>query len=966
MKQFNLSLVIILFLFISFQGISQETASLQYLSPVPGSELNSRETNIIFNCVEEIDGFSLTKNLINVNGSISGIHDGEFILSGDAKTILFNPYTSFAAGETVTVSLNSGIKTNLNKLIETVSYKFTVTPLQEPIKLDPIERLELGISAKDFNSSKINFNRVQTDSLPPDFPTITTGVVNNPSEGNIFLTNFTLGPNDTSGFFITIADNDGNVVKYKRISPFPAFDFKVQPNGLLSYADVESFFGGFGYCEFKILDTTLAVVDSFQCGNGYQAEIHDFQLLPNGHALLFAYDPQPVDMSVIVPGGNPNATVIGGIIQELDQNKNVIFQWRSWDYIPITDSYSNLTANTIDYVHLNAIEADDDGNILFIGRSLSGVTKISRATGEIMWKLGGKQNDFTFINEHPENAPDYISGPHDIRRIDNGNITIFDNGDAHNPPYSRGVEYELDEQTLTATLVWEYQNDPDIYSFAMGSVQRLPNGNTLIGWGSASSTGGPILTEVHPDNSIALELFYPLEVASYRSFKFPWASGLPAASVIINEVLEGNTYTFNNTTDTTGVKIKFNQLTTILYNSVEVERFEYAASNLEFNGRAPESYPTRSSITTAGITSLNIDVWFKLDHYPQIVNPESTVIYHRPTIGVGVFTAVPTTYLAGSNELYVTGLTSSGEFIFGYPDVPVVPTIPGLVSPLNNQLVNQNDSLELEWSPTGFADKYYLQVSTEQNFNTTVVDDSNLTTLEYTLSSLQQEQDYYWRVKSKNLAGWGGWSDEWTFTSTESFLDLTFPDGGETWKTDTSMVIRWDHNILDSVRLELYRDDVFYSVVVDSFYSVTGGYKWVLTDSIPDGSTYKVKIMNLDGSLVDMSQNNFSIIYIPVSVTQVEEIATDFRLEQNYPNPFNPNTTIKYSIPVQSEVSIKVYNSIGEKITELVNLNQSAGSYQVNWDAENLPSGIYLYSIEAIPNDGSALFQSVKKMILLK
>ena len=234
------------------------------------------------------------------------------------------------------------------------------------------------------------------------------------------------------------------------------------------------------------------------------------------------------------------------------------------------------------------------------------------------------------------------------------------------------------------------------------------------------------------------------------------------------------------------------------------------------------------------------------------------------------------------------------------------------------------------------------------------------------MSSLLQEQDYFWRVKSKNLAGWGGWSDVWSFTSTQSFLDLTFPDGGENWKTDTSMVIRWDHNILDSVRLELYRDDVFYSVVVDSFYSVTGGYKWLLTDSIPDGSTYKVKIMNLDGSLVDISQNNFSIIYIPVSVTQVEEIATDFRLEQNYPNPFNPNTTIRYSIPVQSQVSIKVYNSIGENITQLVNLNQSAGSYQVNWDAENLSSGIYLYSIEAIPNDGLALFKSVKKMILLK
>jgi len=97
-----------------------------------------------------------------------------------------------------------------------------------------------------------------------------------------------------------------------------------------------------------------------------------------------------------------------------------------------------------------------------------------------------------------------------------------------------------------------------------------------------------------------------------------------------------------------------------------------------------------------------------------------------------------------------------------------------------------------------------------------------------------------------------------------------------------------------------------------------------------------------------------------------DEIIYNYVLEQNYPNPFNPGTTIRYSIPTQSNVRLRVYNSIGENIAELINAIQSAGSYEVSWDAANVASGIYFYSIEAIPVDGSEFFRSVRKMILLK
>jgi len=103
----------------------------------------------------------------------------------------------------------------------------------------------------------------------------------------------------------------------------------------------------------------------------------------------------------------------------------------------------------------------------------------------------------------------------------------------------------------------------------------------------------------------------------------------------------------------------------------------------------------------------------------------------------------------------------------------------------------------------------------------------------------------------------------------------------------------------------------------------------------------------------------------PVGVID-EILVNDFILEQNYPNPFNPGTTIRYSIPTQSNVKLRVYNSIGENISDLINANQNAGSYEVSWVAENFASGIYFYSVEAIPSDGTKIFRSVRKMILLK
>ena len=119
-------------------------------------------------------------------------------------------------------------------------------------------------------------------------------------------------------------------------------------------------------------------------------------------------------------------------------------------------------------------------------------------------------------------------------------------------------------------------------------------------------------------------------------------------------------------------------------------------------------------------------------------------------------------------------------------------------------------------------------------------------------------------------------------------------------------------------------------------------------------------------AFVQVAQNS-SVVQsatIPVQnlVTGVAEgngVATEFSLAQNYPNPFNPSTTINYSLPKPANVSLKIFNSLGQEISFLVNEQKEAGFYQATWNA-NVPSGIYFYRLQA------GEYVETKKMILLR
>jgi hypothetical protein len=105
-------------------------------------------------------------------------------------------------------------------------------------------------------------------------------------------------------------------------------------------------------------------------------------------------------------------------------------------------------------------------------------------------------------------------------------------------------------------------------------------------------------------------------------------------------------------------------------------------------------------------------------------------------------------------------------------------------------------------------------------------------------------------------------------------------------------------------------------------------------------------------------------LYDPNGIDAVEQpknlLLTNYKIYQNYPNPFNPTTIIKYELPKTSHVVIKIYNSIGEEITTLINKTQPVGSYSVNFNAKSLSSGVYFCRIVA------GDWVSTNKMLLIK
>ena len=210
-----------------------------------------------------------------------------------------------------------------------------------------------------------------------------------------------------------------------------------------------------------------------------------------------------------------------------------------------------------------------------------------------------------------------------------------------------------------------------------------------------------------------------------------------------------------------------------------------------------------------------------------------------------------------------------------------------------------------------------------------------------------------------------GWMAGWDYNSGLGMVGKT-TDGGETWENQSPAGI----NTLE----DIYFVDEYMGWVVGTggiiLHTTDGSENWISQESGTSNNLLSVHFANentgwavgengtilktINGGVMDLTDNNNSVQ------------PADFFLHQNYPNPFNPITNISYILPSESQVKLSIYNPLGELVETIVNEKQNAGKYDAVWNAGTHPSGVYIYTLDAVSLNGDNQTKISKKMLLLK
>jgi hypothetical protein len=187
---------------------------------------------------------------------------------------------------------------------------------------------------------------------------------------------------------------------------------------------------------------------------------------------------------------------------------------------------------------------------------------------------------------------------------------------------------------------------------------------------------------------------------------------------------------------------------------------------------------------------------------------------------------------------------------------------------------------------------------------------------------------------------------------------LFSPNGGEIIEGGNNYLITWYHNgQIPFMNIDFSADSGNnWILIADSVISTQNSYNWLVPNI--NSESCLIRIGDFPCAY-NQSDSVFTITY-PVSTKTEEKLPTEFSLEQNYPNPFNPKTSIQYAVGSGQFVTLKVYDVLGNEIATLVNEEKPAGSYDAEFYAEGLTSGIYFYELMA------GEYSNVKKMLLLK
>ena len=820
-----------------------------YLHPRPNSRHISTQTQLLLKVAPEPSHRLVASDFtFTVQGEKSGSHSGQTIVSDN--TIIFKPSEPFLPAEKIDVTL----KIKRDDQGQPFRYAFFTNdaidiPDLRPSTLDESDAALLLSKKKIANQTYGALSMINGVAVPGDFPRFNFDVLKDDvAPGKIFIQNWIGSP------YIIIFENDGTPYAYQRVEE-RARDFKVQLNGQLTRryrADLHCFVG---------LDNQFAITDTFRCTNGFGTDEHELQITEDDHYFLIALGGHREDMSKLVAGGDPNAWLLDNHVQEFDEHGNLVFEWLCTDHFDVRDAvHENLTGGRIDYVHMNSIGIDNDGHIIISSRHLSEVTKIHRHTGEIIWRLGGENNQFEFLNTSHQ-----ISYQHDARPVPGkpDHYTVFDNGNFHNPRFSRAVEFALDTGAKTATMVWEYRF-PDGATGWMGNAQRLPNGNTYINWADGSL---PKATEVTANGEVVYQGNFVDYTHTYRAFRFDWNHVFGAPQLLVESLPDRVTLIYNKFGDK-------NIKNYLVYGGTSRQNMSHLAT------------------TTVPYLELN-DLQDNTFYYFKVQTE--------------------------SNEGVKSDFSNIAEAFVKF-------TKPG-----QNMIVNGDFSQ---------GDSGWDFLARDEAVGSGGIEDGAFHV------QIDEGGDSYWKVQLIQ--------EEFPIIQGRKYL----------FEFDA----RADGNRLMEPRVA--QNGGSFTV-----YSKTSpialrrqmqhfAFEFIMTDA----TDYKARVvLNCGTSNIDCYFDNVAVTEIVESSVKGENtLPNDYQLLQNFPNPFNPKTHLTYNVPELSVVSIKVFNVLGEQVSEIINKPHETGVHQIAFDAADLSSGIYFYSMQADAVYSSNSFFDIKKMMLVK